>query len=282
MAPIIFDGQKIGFDITIPKHMYTFDELVKKLKGWFKKWVFQLENYSNGDEHWQVRGWLIHKTTAKNLHHNILPAVKGHWSLTSSTVHLGPKAFNYVMKEDTRVDGPWKDSDIIPDRPPMTWQLEQFMEYDLWPYQKHIFDNTQVDDMRTINIIYDPRGHCGKSLFCEYCEYQGVAFECPPLRQMDDLMEFLHGFPTQKCYIIDMPRSMKKDKLGDFYAGIEVIKNGVLWDKRYQGKKKRFGRPNIYVFCNILPEFKLLSSGRWKVYQINYTDMSLEDVTPKD
>jgi len=276
MAPIIFDGQKIGFDVTIPCSQYTFDELIKKLKGWFRKWVFQKEVYQSGDEHWQVRGWLIHKTTASRLHHQVLPSFKGHWSLTSTNVHLGPKAFNYVMKEDTRVDGPWKDSDIIPDRPPMTWQLEQFMEYELWPYQKYIFDNTQIDDMRSINILHDPRGHCGKSIFCEYLEYQGVAFECPPHRTMDDLMEFLHGFPTQKCYIIDMPRSMKKDKLGDFYAGIEVLKNGLLWDKRYQGKKKRFGRPNIYVFCNVLPDLSMLSSGRWNVFDIDYNDMTMK------
>jgi len=186
------------------------------------------------------------------------------------------------MKEDTRVDGPWKDSDIIPERPPLTWQLEQFMEYELWPYQKFIFEHALINDMRLIIIIYDPRGHCGKSLFAEYCEYQGVAFECPPIKDMEKLMGFLHSFPQQKCYLVDMPRSMKKDKLGDFYAGIETVKNGVLWDWRHEGKKKRFGRPNIYVFCNVLPDFKMLSSGRWKVYQINYEDMSLVDISPKD
>jgi len=280
--PLLFDGQKVGFDLTIPCSVYTFEDVVSKMKGWFKKWVFQKETYSNGEEHWQVRGWLIHRTSCVHLHKTIIPAVRGHWSLTCSTVHLGPKSFNYVMKEDTRVDGPWKDSDLIPDRPPMTWQLEQFMEYQLWPYQQFIFDNTQVNDMRSINIIYDPRGHCGKSLFAEYCEYQGVAFESPMIKEMEKLLGFLHSFPVAKCYLIDMPRSMKKDKMGDFYAGIETLKNGVLWDWRHEGKKKRFGRPNIYLFCNVLPVFSMLSNGRWRVHKINYEDMSLTEISAED
>jgi hypothetical protein len=66
-----------------------------------------------------------------------------------------------------------------------------------------------------------------------------------------------------------MPRGMKKDKLGDFYSGIEVIKNGVAYDKRYTAKKIRFGRPNIFVFTNTLPELSLMSKDRWKIWTIN-------------
>ena len=38
-----------------------------------------------------------------------------------------------------------------------------------------------------------------------------------------------HRLPPQKAYIIDMPPGMKKDKLADFYAGLESIKNGVTF-----------------------------------------------------
>ena len=33
--------------------------------------------------------------------------------------------------------------------------------------------------------------------------------------------------PVRKCHIMDMQRGMKKDKLGDLYSGIEVIKNDL-------------------------------------------------------
>jgi len=65
-----------------------------------------------------------------------------------------------------------------------------------------------------------------------------------------------------------MPRGMKKDKLGEFYSGIEVIKNGVAYDKRYSPKKLRFDRPAIVVFTNELPEFSLMSIDRWNVWEM--------------
>lgn len=268
MSPLLFDGQKIGFDQTIPCSQISFDDLVRKYKGHAKKWVFQKEKYENGEYHWQGRCWLIHRKTCKALHQDTLPKFPGHWSLTCTTVHLGPKSFNYVMKEDTRVEGPWKDSDIIPERPPLTWQLEQFLEYTLRPYQQQIFDHTQVRDMRSINIVYEPDGDVGKSLFCEFLEYQGVAFECPPFRDMNDLCQFIHSFPPQTCYLMDMPRGMKKDKLAELYSGIEILKNGVCWDGRYSGKKRRMGRPNIWIFTNMLPVFSLMSKDRWVVWTI--------------
>lgn len=58
---------------------------------------------------------------------------------------------------------------------------------------------------------------------------------------------------------------MKKDKLADFYTGIEVIKNGVAFDKRYTAKKIRFNRPRIVVFTNTLPILSLMSQDRWNL-----------------
>ena len=65
-----------------------------------------------------------------------------------------------------------------------------------------------------------------------------------------------------------MPRGMKKDRLGDFYSGIEVIKNGASYDKRYAPDKKRFNRPRIFVFTNTLPVFELMSKDRWEIWTI--------------
>lgn len=35
------------------------------------------------------------------------------WSVTSEGVHSNPKAFNHVMKADTRVEGPWKKDESV-------------------------------------------------------------------------------------------------------------------------------------------------------------------------
>ena len=39
-------------------------------------------------------------------------------------------------------------------------------------------------------------------------------------------------------------RGMETDKLADLYSGIEIIKNGCAYDKRYHAKKTWFHRPS--------------------------------------
>ena len=87
-------------------------------------------------------------------------------------------------------------------------------------------------------------------------------------------MEFAHSFPPKPCYLIDMPRALKKNNLSEFYAGIEVLKNGVTYDRRYSGKKRRMDRPNIICFTNILPDFRFMTQDRWVIWQMQ-DDQSL-------
>ncbi len=100
-------------------------------------------------------------------------------------------------------------------------------------------------------------------------EYKGIAEEVPPYRLMDDIFQWVCTRPIKPIYIFDMPRGMKKDKLADFYSGIEIIKNGVAFDKRHSAKKIRFNRPRIIVFTNELPVLELMSTDRWKIWKIN-------------
>lgn len=147
----------------------------------------------------------------------------------------------------------------------------------------------ELDD-RHINIIYDVRGNLGKSIMCEYLEYEGLAFEIPPFRLMEDIMAFIMNFKVYPCYMVDMPRGMKKDKLGEFYSGLETLKNGLAYDKRYEGKKIRFDRPQIFVFTNSLPDFNLMSPDRWRVMETTADkdlvlwaeDEAIEDNTAMD
>jgi len=265
--------QVVGWDITIKKDRHdTWKHLGEQLNGWCKKWVFQQERGNGGYEHWQVRVHLIQKKTEAGMKTDLkqgggpMADIGGHWSITSGGTHLNNK-FNYCMKKDTRVDGPWKDSDYQ-EPPKLTSQLSHFMELEMYPWQQQVKDWCMEEDFRSIKLVYDKPGNSGKSLLAEYLEYIGVAFEMPPLRMMEDIMQFCFSFPSQKAYLIDMPRAMKKDKLGEFYAGLECIKNGVCYDKRYQGKKRRMNRPQVIVFTNVLPCFEFLSPDRWQVWEM--------------
>lgn len=261
-----FDGALKRFDVTIPGDQYAdWESLFKKLSGWASHFCFQQEKGDTGYEHWQVRLQLIHKKTCAGIG-PVMIAIGGHWSVTSTNVHTSPKTFTYCMKEDTRIAGPWDDKSAVAEKPPLTRQLVKFMEHEFYSWQRRMFEIVQIEDDRSIHLVYDAIGNVGKSIFLEFLEYQGMAFEMPPMRMMEDIMEFAHSFPPQKAYIIDMPRGMKKDKLADFYAGLESIKNGVTYDKRYVGKKRRMDRPVVVVFTNMLPAFELMSLDRWRVH----------------
>ena len=258
------------YDFTIPEDFYDKNELIDILNNQCSRWVFQKEQGKKGLKegylHWQIRISLKKKMRWSSMKKT--PIMKGHHTPTSNpTFKKGD--FFYVMKEDTRVDGPWKNTD---EPKTETTQLKMFMKWDLRPYQKSIIEEATKFDLRAINLIWDTTGCCGKSLLSEYMEYLNIAEEIPPFRLMDDIFQWVcsRGIKVgfKKSYIVDMPRGMKKDRLGDFYSGIEVIKNGVAYDKRNSAKKCRFNRPRIFVFTNTLPCFALMSHDRWVVWKI--------------
>jgi hypothetical protein len=53
------------------------------------------------------------------------------------------------------------------------------------------------------------------------------------------------------------------------FTAIEQIKKGKLYDFRYSYKTFWIDSPQIWVFCNWLPDTSYLSMDRWKVWNIN-------------
>lgn len=247
------------------------------LKLYSKKYVFQLEQGDSGYLHYQGRISLIKKRREqeikklmdKNDHLKLFNYIK------PTILEEHTKTAFYVMKLDTRIEGPYCDTDFIPVD---TQQLKIFKSFELRPYQKSILDLTYEFNLRTIYLIFDPIGNIGKSLFSEYLESLGDTEEVPPFRLMEDIFQWVCSRPIKKNYIVDLPRGMKKDKLGEFYSGLEVIKNGVAYDKRYNAKKIRFDRPNLFIFTNTLPNFELMSNDRWRIFEVN-EDYELMDHT---
>lgn len=253
------------WDFTLKFEDQELKLLKDNLNNNCKKWVFQKEKGESGYVHWQGRFSLKKKKSLSSL--IALFSNYDHWhgvhfSPTSKEIALSNN-FNYVMKDDSRIDGAWADTD---EELVLTKQMEMFNEWGCLNWQSHLKKISQKFDLRTIDLIYDPTGNAGKSLFSEHMELVGLAEEVPPYRLMDDIFQWVCSRPIKKCYIFDLPRGMKKDKLGDFYSGIEVIKNGVAYDRRYSAKKIRFDRPRVFVFTNMLPQFDLMSKDRWHVW----------------
>lgn len=261
-----------NFDFTIPEDSFTsVNDLCEQLREWAKKWAFQLEEGESGYRHYQGRLSLIKKKrpttfrTSKNIQ-EAFP--KAHWSPTCNTVHQGGD-FNYVMKADTRIDGPWSDQGYEPP-PPLTRQLKHMMDKvetsGLYPYQETLKELMSRKDDRCITYVVDLIGNTGKSSFSELMEYQGIGKALPVMMLMEDIMQCVMSMKKYPAYLVDMPRAMKKEKMYQFLSGLEELKNGRAYDKRYSFKDVRFDRPQIIVFSNNFPEFSCMSQDRWEIY----------------
>lgn len=261
-----------GFDVTVPRDkVEDHVELGRLFKERCSKFVFQLETGADGYVHFQCR---IRLAAALRL--STLIGYKwfpGHISATTKGVHA-TRNFNYVLKEDSKSAGPWTEADFV-DPPVMTRQLRDFKKLELRPWQVKMMGIVKEIDDRRITLVYDEVGNIGKSIFCEYLEYERLAVEVPPFRSMEDIMGCVIELAPARAFIVDMPRGMKKDKMGEFYSGLECIKNGRAWDKRYKYRSIRFDRPQVVVFTNCLPDFSLMSLDRWSIWKTT-EDFDLE------
>ena len=259
------------FDFTLPveytecNEVFRFDiDNIQDLLGPIvKKGNFQKEKGENtGYLHYQGRLSLKNKTRLQSLIRKKFFDGKIHWSLTNS---LAINNYEYVTKDYTRVDGPWP---IV--KPTVTIQMSNFTPDT--PWMREIIKQSEIFDLRSIDLIYDKIGGGGKSLLCEWMEKEGLAEESPPFRLMDDLVAYVcsrvKNGACAKCILFDMPRALKKSGLSDFYSGIEMIKNGMLVDKRYHATKYRISRPRIFIFTNHLPNFTYMTQDRWNIWTL--------------
>lgn len=272
-------GSNAVYEFTLPKTPeFTKDDVHKLLRPRCKKYVFQLECGDTGYLHFQGRLSLFKKTT-------LSCAIKQfgnfgwHLSPTSGNALKG-EAF-YCMKEQTRVatdGGPWTEKDYVPPRVPSNRLLRSGILEHPYPWQQQLKACLSLESDRTVNLVVDPRGNNGKSLFVEWLEYLGLTVELPGFNSSEDFLQAAMNLPEQKMYLVDLPRAMPKKHLNGLFTAIEKLKNGYMCDKRYHFKWKRLlHSPSICVFTNKMPSVSYLSKDRWQVWTIKNKKLEVYD-----
>lgn len=264
---------------TYPAADETVEDFKVKIGQIFKKWSFQKEVGDGGYIHFQGRGSLFKKRRFDEFKTlcNQVGLEKMHISETVTSNILG-EAF-YCMKVDTRIDGPWRDDDPEPVYVPRQFRgLE-----DRWyPLQTQIIDSAQDFDARIINLLWDPRGHSGKTCAAVYtCLYHG-GLRLPCVNDAEKLTASVCDILMKKQtrqpgpMFFDLPRSMDKSHMRGIFTAIEEIKNGHVYDLRYKFKEYWFDSPVIWVFTNTKPDLSALSMDRWKIWTVDHDEKSLD------
>ena len=258
------------WDFTLTCQGTDQKELIKQFheaSGILKKWTFQEELSETGYAHYQGRVSFGTKTRSPITRCSSIPALMGaRWSVTSNENRTNDF---YVTKAESRAAGPWSNRDEPPPYIP-----RQFREVtSLYPWQQSIWDDVVKWDSRTINFLYDVSGNIGKSVLVGKLRGAGRAAALPPANDFADLLGMVcdrqRRTTPAKAFIVDMPRAIHQERLGGLYAGLESVKNGYAYDKRYKFREAFFDSPIIWVFGNVLPDPRYLSYDRWKFWCVN-------------
>lgn len=282
------------FDLTIPGNQYTLNLIKDFMRSYCKRWCFQEEQgCETGYKHYQCRISLQSKKRLSNMITFINEKLPGaHVSATSNPTYYSGNEF-YVMKEDTRINGPWNDRDDLninelPDK-----YKEDHPEWRPWQQTVlSMLENTPDD--REVNVILDRKGNIGKTFLTMWLACRKRADKIPLQKDARDIMRMVMCKPIKKAYFIDLPRADNIRDMRSMYAAIEEIKNGYAYDDRYKFTDKYFNSPHVFVFANDINDMMmtdLLSRDRWRIFKVmdnhlvpagdDIRNLSIEPIGPR-
>lgn len=249
------------WDITLPADRNTFPVIARHFKHVAKAWCFQKEKGSRtGYEHYQCRISLKTKARLQTVINDLQVGGIQLGKVSPTSKACRDNMF-YVQKEDTRIEGPWQDDDIIP---PEDMNPIMALRY---PWQEFIVNHPI--ERRVINIVLDTKGDLGKSEIVKYCMVTKKGHMIPPtMMDATKLMGWVMDLPKLPLYLVDIPRAMRKHKLWELFVALETVKSGIAYDWRYKAKQTVFAVPNVWVFMNEVPDCSYLSADRWRFWGV--------------
>jgi len=242
-------------------------DVISYLKGIAKKYTFQKECGDSGYIHYQGRLSLFKKRRRMEALRLFGDNAPHYFQPTTNKEFVKGEAF-YMLKEDTKLEGPWTDKDkpkFVPrhllGRTPYAWQ-------------QMVLDTKEIYDERTINCIIDPKGNSGKSILASFVRNRG-GITLPPIGDCKDLISAMCDILIGKqernpgLITVDIPRSINNKRLYMLFTAIETIKDGYIQDFRYKFRDWEYHRPQIWIFTNNEIETKYLSKDRFIIWRFN-------------
>lgn len=268
------------WDFTAFDDQIDFEQLKAVLREECRAWTFQKEETKDGKNHWQGR--MSFKVAKRKPEAIKIFAGHGYPGVhVSATSNANKNNMFYVMKAESRIEGPWSDKDIYVPK-----QIRDVTHLRLW--QKHLKNYLKAWDDRYINVIVQVKGNVGKSTIFAWLECYKFGVEIPPLNKCQDLMQAVCCIVkasgcenAPKAFFIDFPRAIKQQDQNGLFAAIEKIKGGWAYDVRYTYTSLRFDAPQVWVCMNTYPEPEMLSMDRWRFWKITEEGLVRQTTPPR-
>lgn len=258
------ESQCCVYDFTLFDDLNTKD-IRSILSDHCKKYCFQLEEGEETNKrHYQGRMSL----KVKKRKSEVIKLLGKQWNKFHVSVTSNENKNNnfYVLKEETRVEGPFTDENDI-------YIPSDISGITLRPWQQALKDILSQYSDRKIDIVYDKNGNIGKTTFVKHMCITEEAELLPMCNDYKDVMRMAYCVGISKLYLIDMPRAINKEKLYGFFSAIESLKGGFSWDDRHVYKRRFFDRPRICLFTNVIPDVKLLSKDMWQFWKVDNDEL---------
>lgn len=245
--------------ITTPKRIITLSTLQALLDQTCEDYVIGEEvGEKTGYEHYQIKICL--KADVEYNRANLMAALHGsHWEQART------RDYSYCEKEGKF----WR-----------SWEkpLWKYLDMDLRGWQNDVLRMCRNQGERRITVVVDEKGNTGKSYLVRYMQVHHIAEAIPTMENHKDIMRAAMAKKHAKGYIVDVPRAMKPK--GAFWGAMEDIKDGHLWDDRYNWKERWIDPPMLLVFTNTVPDKKFLSADRWDIYMVGEGESGGEGGVP--
>lgn len=280
-----YHGMEYNGETEVYPCPHPIEESVENIRHFLDReadmYVFQVEDtrqeYSDdpiGNMHIQGRLHVSRRIRTKAMFDKLVKYLDEieYWPIKIEHIRISPTSnptrnFDYVLKEKTRVSGPYSDRDytlhVVEDplkgKTKYLWQ-DLALKW-LSPEGRSLYNSSS----RRILFITDPVGASGKSTLVKHLM----------LTSKDILVLPSCGTPTQmsnalaECgpyagYVLDLPRvKPKPETIGELMYTIEMLSNGMICSSMY-GKYRSLvmNSPQICVFSNYSLS-KYLSADRY-------------------
>lgn len=150
-----------------------------------------------------------------------------------------------------------------------SWEkvLRKFIDLKLYDWQQSAVEELSKQNDREIMVIVDPEGNNGKSWLTKHLVATHVCNIVPVLGDYKDMMRICMA-KAGTGYIIDMERTQDPKKAHGLWRAIESVKNGYLFEDRYNFRDMWIEPPKVLVLTNDMPPLEALSRDRWRIYTI--------------
>lgn len=215
-----------------------------------KKWTIGFEEGSNGYRHYQIR--------LNTSNDDFFKWIKAH--IPNSHVEKATEKWNNYERKS----GNFVCSDD-------TTEIRQVRFGNPNPFQKKVLKEVRSQNVRQIDVYYDERGYHGKSWLVNYLWERGECHYIPPYLGsgkaiiQDTASKMAKERRPYLC--IDIVRQQKWTE--DLYIAMEVIKDGLVDDPRYEGETINIRGTKLIVFTNTKLDTKKLTYDRWRLHGVH-------------